>query len=199
MQEITLVVGILYLGATGVSRCGSFARNLCFCAGTLGLACPRADSLWLLIISGILQAARRQYLTVDGSRAGFSSKKVRTACIMRKSRCVWKACGKVSMSRLHVGIHSYQQQTFLRKSDLERHRRTHTGEKPFVCRIEGCEKAFAQKGGLKSHYASHSHAKNHMCPDCQKSFSDVGPPVTFNSGDEAHETCLVVKSVSPQA
>lgn len=38
------------------------------------MAYPKADSLWLLIISGIFQAAKRQYLTIDGSRAGFIGK-----------------------------------------------------------------------------------------------------------------------------
>ncbi|KAN0073153.1 hypothetical protein V8E54_008373 [Elaphomyces granulatus] len=45
--------------------------------------------------------------------------------------------------------------TFTRKADLERHRVTHTGERPFACEVKSCDrtgtKAFARRDKLKEH------------------------------------------------
>lgn len=121
----------------------------------------------------------------------------------RDFNCSWEHCGKVGLVSLvvsHGPSLTPILQSFNRKSDLCRHYRIHTNERPYHCTVKDCNKSFIQRSALTVHSRTHTGEKPHVCDHegCQKAFSDVSTS-TLERQSRANRltNLLVVESGSP--
>ncbi|XP_056407750.1 zinc finger protein OZF-like [Hyla sarda] len=82
--------------------------------------------------------------------------------------------------RIHTGEKPYScllcEKHFRHVSALYKHRRIHTGEKPYSC--SECGKCFTRKSGLNQHERRHTGEKLYSCSECGKYFTDKSNLVT---------------------
>ncbi|KAI0923842.1 hypothetical protein AcW1_006688 [Taiwanofungus camphoratus] len=102
--------------------------------------------------------------------------------------CFWGGCtrngeqGFASKQKIlrhlqsHTGHRPFQckicSQNFSEAATLAQHMRRHTQEKPYVCDFPGCTKAFAIAGALTIHKRTHNGHKPFKCTYCDKAFSE---------------------------
>ncbi|XP_051924483.1 zinc finger protein 367 [Hippocampus zosterae] len=70
--------------------------------------------------------------------------------------------GETSSSRIRCNICN---RVFPREKSLQAHKRTHTGERPYLCDYPNCSKAFVQSGQLKTHQRLHTGEKPFVCSE----------------------------------
>lgn len=73
--------------------------------------------------------------------------------------CEWINCPRKNMP-------------FSKRHKMHNHMRTHTGERPFACNEDGCDKRFSRLDSLNTHIKTHSSVKPYACsvPGCTKAY-----------------------------
>lgn len=81
-------------------------------------------------------------------------------------------CDLTNHMKVHTGRNKckFCSSSFPAPSKLQRHLRTHTKDRPFVCDFKNCGKSFSDKRNLDGHKSLHTDEFNFSCKDCGKAF-----------------------------
>jgi hypothetical protein len=171
---------------------GAFVTQISTCVMTRSYSLPTGRSSYRAILRHLPSMPLRIWKRQSVQRKISWDQNVEL-WTMKASKC--RNCTKVC-SDCDQQIHSHQQQHFVRKSDLQRHERIHTEDRPFTCHQDGCGSMFGQRGNPKAHASVHSGKKLHKCPSCEKVFSEVGDLFDFMFPSQADETSPAIKRVT---
>lgn len=96
--------------------------------------------------------------------------------------CEWESCPR-------------DRKPFLKRHKMQNHMRTHTGERPFKCHVDGCDKRFSRPDSLNTHVKTHSSIRPFAClfENCTKAYFHSR---SLRKHTKSHETAAAAAAAS---
>uniref|UniRef100_UPI0037E75DC9 zinc finger protein 721-like n=1 Tax=Semicossyphus pulcher TaxID=241346 RepID=UPI0037E75DC9 len=134
----------------------------------------------------------------DGEEVDFSDLRANAISGIQPTETPSKKCDQ-SENEKPPSLHSCSVcgKDFPYASKLQRHLRTHSGERPFPCSM--CEKRFPEKGLLMIHERVHTGEKPFPCTFCEKRFASQGELRLHrrtHTGERPYHCSICLKSFS---